>query len=445
MSEQPITTQLLSWEKSELKNDELFRKRVEFLRPFLSSEKEKQSTAETKLKEANERLADLQAKRASLKTEIARADIESIRLKQAIEQMKEAIPLVATLKTEPGKKTWVHLAFALETDQPLEPTPPDMSYPDSEVAFQEIPASEYLPSVDDSPVEWAFAANRKGETIIVPQETLEKLGVPVFLVGDLHGDEDSLRAILRKFFDSGQKSILVFLGDLFDRGVRALETIRLFLWAAKTHPGQVLWLRGNHDEALNFEKTSGKFISGVSPHEFADWLCEHPECRDEGVALCKIVSTLPSAAILGSVWVSHGGVLHEDTCKDFRGFSELTPEMKNDFVWSRMKDTPSKMPNRSHKGAEVGYRQAVEFAKKLKEFEGLEVRHIVCAHQHEHQDGFGYLPFTKCFRNGDITCQCVCSFHDDEWDSLPVILRWRHDGMPVPIRFPQQTPFVVKG
>lgn len=406
-------------------------------RDKLADAEQKRVSVETRLQDADNRLADLKKKIKTLETESARKDTEEHRLKDAIARMNEAVPLVATVKAKPGKKTWFHLALALEPVMSDESTTPDMSYPDSEVAFQEIPETEALPPVDDSPIEWAFAANRKGESIIVSRDSLEKIGVPVFLVGDLHGDADSLRAILRKVFTTNPKSIIVFLGDLFDRGNRAMETIRLFLWAAKTHPGQVLWLRGNHDEALGYEETSEKFVSAVDPHEFADWLGEHPECRDEGRALCKIVSTLPSVAVLGFVWTSHGGILHEDTCKDFHGFADMTPDMKIDFVWSRMKDTPSKMPNRSHKGAEVGYKQAVTFVKKLKEVEELVVRHIVCAHQHEHKDGFGYLPFTKCFSKGDITCQCVCSFKDDEWDSLPVILRWRPDGMPVPIRFRQ--------
>ncbi len=453
MSEEPETQleRLQLREKSLLADADNAKQQIPALQNSLSSETEKRKSAEqqadeaaTGLSSAKIRLSDLRAKVADLKAEISRQDAEEKRLNDSIARMKEATPFVATVKTEPGKKSWFHFAFALEPVQSSDAAPPDMSYPEPEVAFPDFPETDKLTSVDETTIEWAFASNRKGEAVVVPQETLENLGAPVFLVGDLHGDEASLRAILRKVFTAGQKGVLVFLGDLFDRGARAMETIRLFLWAAKTHPGQVLWLRGNHDEALDFEETPGKFVSGVSPHEFADWLGEHPECKDECRALCKIVRALPSVAVLGSVWASHGGVLHEDTCKDFRGFAELTPEMKIDFVWSRMKDTPSKMPNRSHKGAEVGYKQAVEFAKKLKELEGIDIRHIVCAHQHEHKDGFGYLPFTKCFRKGDLTCQCVCSFHDDEWDSLPVILRWRPDGMPVPIRFPQQTQPVAK-
>ena len=311
-----------------------------------------------------------------------------------------------------------------------------MSYPNPENAFADIPDTNKLPPVEDSPIQWAFASYRKGEAVIVTQEVLARFDVPIFLVGDIHGDETNFRRILAKTFTVDPKSVLVFLGDLFDRCSRSIETVRLFLWVARTHPGQVLWLCGNHDEALDFEESTGKFVSAVHPCEFADWLNEHPECREEGRALCKIVRSLPSVAILGAVWASHGGVLHEDTCKDFHGFSHLTSEMKMDFVWSRMKDTPSKMPNRSHKGAEVGYRQAVEFVQKLKESEGVEIRHIVCAHQHEQKDGFGYLPFVKCFGKGDLTCQCVCSFRDEEWDWWPVILRWRPTGMPTPIRFP---------
>ena len=391
------------------------------------------SSAESMAEASARTLRELMEKESSLKTRMEILDNDAARLPTEISIAKGAKRIDACYEPQPNGDTFVLLSLRLKKAEPEKPAR-DMSYPDAEPACLTIPTDTELPPISPEPIQWAFSGNRRGDVVVVDESHLSVTEPPVFLVGDLHGDVLSLRAILRKAFSDSSKSRIVFLGDLFDRGDKSIETARLFLWAAKTHPGQILWLRGNHDEALGFDAASGEFNSSVEPHEFADWLNAHQEAKQEGLNLVEIVKTLPIAAALGSVWISHGGVLHEDVIGDFAGFESLTGPMKTDFVWSRMKDTPSKMPNRSHKGAEVGYKQAVGFVDKLKAVEQLPIRHIVCAHQHEHKDGYGYLPFSKCFGKGDVTCQCICSFRDSEWDFLPTVLKLTSNGVPRPIQ-----------
>ena len=72
------------------------------------------------------------------------------------------------------------------------------------------------------------------------------------VIGDLHGDLDSLNNILlRTNFEDKAKSkdniYLVFMGDYVDRGLRSIETLNRVLELKIKFPEQVIVLRGNHD------------------------------------------------------------------------------------------------------------------------------------------------------------------------------------------------------
>ena len=322
-------------------------------------------------------------------------------------------------------------------------------YPDRKViplpdttALRALPEAARLPTIGTDAIPWAWGAAefRHGAAVVVPAAELASEKPPTFILGDLHGDAASLRRILAHVLSISEDARVVFLGDLVDRstGETALECARLFIWAARTHPGQFLWLRGNHDY-LAWNESEGRFCTSVEPHEFADFLNWHPELRKEGIALGEIMATLPVGAALGNVWLSHGGVLQDDETglRSFTGLASMTDEMRHDLIWSRMRDVPSKLAHRGTSGAEVGLKQATGFAGRLRETDGAEIAHIVCAHQHESRDGFGYLPYDRCFTEG-LTCQCVCSFENAaafDGPAAPVFLKIDCEGTPVPICF----------
>ena len=412
----------------------------------LESARKRREAADSAFSREKARLAKTAADLADARHALSVFRAERLRLETEAARMREAVPVVVSFDESPSDRT-ILLAVRLKSAVPAPPPEPPAPEPppapagpeprpEAEDAFPEIPEPGEAPPVGDEPIEWAFAQYRKNDAVVVPAEALSGPDAPpLFFVGDLHGDSASLRAILRKVWTARADSRIVFLGDIFDRGPDSLGTVRLFLWAARTRPGRVLWLRGNHDD-LRFDEETGKFVPAVDPHEFVDWLEEHPEHLEEAKKLAGIIRTLPLAAVLGPVWASHGGIPHEDVCGDFAGFGVPLPEpIRQDFVWSRMKDARSKLPNRLHKGAEVGQAQAKAFIERLRETEGIEVKHLVCAHQHEHSAGYGYLDFVRFFK-GNPTCQCICSFRDADAGFEPVVLRWRAEGMPAPIRFP---------
>jgi len=72
------------------------------------------------------------------------------------------------------------------------------------------------------------------------------------IIGDLHGDEESLLKILRKtnFVDRvgrGEKLKLIFLGDYIDRGPNQLEVLNIAFELKRNFSENVVLLKGNHE------------------------------------------------------------------------------------------------------------------------------------------------------------------------------------------------------
>jgi len=75
---------------------------------------------------------------------------------------------------------------------------------------------------------------------------LDGTGIAIF--GDLHGDFQSLTALLEACAKRPPEQKLLFLGDYVDRGPNSLEVLTLLLaWKIK-YPKHIFMLRGNHED-----------------------------------------------------------------------------------------------------------------------------------------------------------------------------------------------------
>ncbi len=76
----------------------------------------------------------------------------------------------------------------------------------------------------------------------------------LFVIGDLHGDFDTLVEILRRenIIDCLEKGDcgVVFLGDYIDRGLYQVETVTAVYMLKTLYPGRVVLLRGNHEPPI---------------------------------------------------------------------------------------------------------------------------------------------------------------------------------------------------
>ena len=67
----------------------------------------------------------------------------------------------------------------------------------------------------------------------------------IILVGDLHGDAQSLAKILAAF--DSKRDILIFIGDYADRGDEGVEVIERIFHLLRMYPDRVIALKGNHE------------------------------------------------------------------------------------------------------------------------------------------------------------------------------------------------------
>lgn len=341
-------------------------------------------------------------------------------------RLQSVVPVEAQMALSPGQSAYVLIRVPAVSQN-------SMCYEPVRKAAAGFSIPEELEPVpqDVGSIVWGFDDKRVGSVAVVDEKDAKELDGLLYFVGDIHGDYDSLSKILKYVFMTDEKSRIVFMGDLFDRGEKSLECVRLLVWAARRFPGQITWIKGNHDCGFRYDQVSGKFTSEVDPAEFSDWLNANPDNAPEGRFIADLIERLPVAIVLGDIWAAHGGVLQADASERFDGFGTLDDQMTNDIIWSRMRDVPSKVVNRRTRGAEVGYKNACAFRDAVKARAGIEIRHIVCAHQHEYRNGVGYLAYESLF-NGDLTCQCISSFSETGTNNVSGLLIYKAGATPVP-------------
>jgi len=126
---------------------------------------------------------------------------------------------------------------------------------------------------------------------------------PCFLfVGDLHGDLESARSVLKHLWrELTEECVTIFLGDYIDRGYYQLETLTLALLLKKNYHDKIVLLRGNHEPP--------EWLTPY-PHDYPYYLSSKfsTTWRDLYQASLNLFNTLPLVAISEGFFVAlHGG------------------------------------------------------------------------------------------------------------------------------------------
>ena len=141
----------------------------------------------------------------------------------------------------------------------------------------------------------------KGKLVTLPTEG------ELIVVGDLHGDMDSLKHILAETgFEErameGEALFILFLGDYVDRGPGQVEVLYRLLRLLGSYPHRVVLLRGNHEgpRDVTFQPRDFPLILREKYGSYA------LEVYREFRALCDELYV--AAVIPGSLLFVHGGV-----------------------------------------------------------------------------------------------------------------------------------------
>jgi hypothetical protein len=332
----------------------------------------------------------------------------------------------------------------------LHSTEPDPSTPDDRVTPATIPAQTALSAIRAQMPDLLVRAERAVRTGTLPllgwgrrqprvrllDRTLER--DPWYIVGDIHGDFLAWHRLLSRVEEDALFR-LCFLGDLVDRGPYSIECFAALLDAAFRHPGEILWIAGNHDTAIRAVSRptpdGPAFESAVHPAEFVDWLnatdiASEDESEREvrmawGRLFVSICERLPRALLFPSgLLATHGGIPLPDRWDDLLSLEALEdPRVLEDFTWTRAATVPKRVGFRHDLARrarssdfEYGWKDFEEFCQVISRIEGVPpVSRIVRGHDHvaagweqPHQypgssllttNGFGFHHLTNSTQN----------------------------------------------
>ncbi|MBQ9697861.1 MAG: serine/threonine protein phosphatase [Acidaminococcaceae bacterium] len=76
------------------------------------------------------------------------------------------------------------------------------------------------------------------------------IGSRLMAVGDVHGQYEKLKTLMRRIKFDPKIDRLIFLGDLIDRGPESLQCFDYVMHLQKKYPESVIFLMGNHERHM---------------------------------------------------------------------------------------------------------------------------------------------------------------------------------------------------
>ncbi|MCE4628505.1 MAG: serine/threonine protein phosphatase, partial [Desulfurococcales archaeon] len=151
---------------------------------------------------------------------------------------------------------------------------------------------------------------------------------PIVIVGDLHGDAESLEWVLKA---AGDDSILVFLGDYVDRGPPEGQVHVLHRVLELYMEGRAILLRGNHEPPENLIP---------HPHDYPTALVrlygdEH--AAEIYSASMRLFQKLPAVLVMRGLFLAvHGGPPTIGLDRDLTGYlwSGGDPVVLEELLWN---------------------------------------------------------------------------------------------------------------
>jgi protein phosphatase len=214
-----------------------------------------------------------------------------------------------------------------------------------------------------------------GDSIVKEGLVRIKQGRKLILVGDLHGDLQSLAAILQKSeFLNDLSSIIVFLGDYGDRGRESIEVYYVILYLKTRYPDRVILMRGNHE---------GPDSMPFHPHDLPDqFLIKFGEAGQLIYAKLRILFDLMYHGVIleNSYLILHGGVpTNFKTMNDIATANKTNAETGylEEILWNDPREIEGSQPSARGYGKYFG-KDVTERALKIANAKALIRAHEVC-------------------------------------------------------------------
>ena len=179
----------------------------------------------------------------------------------------------------------------------------------------------------------------------------------LLVIGDVHGCLIELENLLRKLQYEVHQDTLVFVGDLLNKGPSGAETLS-FVNDLKVDGGEVIYVRGNHDEKyLQFYNQFSKRLGrGEKPPRrlCQGWLGPdgHSTIRKMKSRDWRLLLGTPLSFQRGNLTVLHGGLSSKIHCKpkhllDSKSFSSKRRAEIKSLMYIRNLHKDGSVPNQN--------------------------------------------------------------------------------------------------
>ena len=136
--------------------------------------------------------------------------------------------------------------------------------------------------------------------ILNEEKTLIKLKGKIGFIGDTHGDFETTKSIIKRFFYLDH---LVFLGDYIDREPKewgSIYNITYLLLLKYRFPKKIVLLKGNHE---------CNYIIPCLPYEFETEIVKRFGSSKLHDKYVEVFSFMPLMVLAENVFAAHGGIL----------------------------------------------------------------------------------------------------------------------------------------
>jgi serine/threonine-protein phosphatase PP1 catalytic subunit len=161
--------------------------------------------------------------------------------------------------------------------------------------------------------------------------SIEEKIAEVYVIGDIHGNLKTLTKII-EFVKKNDPKLVIFLGDIVDRGSKQLECLIFILALKILFPLKYYILRGNH-ETLEMNQYYGFFQDFVSRYNETNFN-----------EILSIYDLLPLCALINrKILCLHGGIpqdfdilknLRGKKCKDFKEVFKSNAQGIFQIMWN---------------------------------------------------------------------------------------------------------------
>jgi len=161
--------------------------------------------------------------------------------------------------------------------------------------------------------------------ILEKEKALVELDDAIAFIGDTHGDFETTKAVVKRFFDT---DILIFLGDYIDREPvkwGSIYNVTYLLFLKYCYPEKIVLLKGNHE---------CNYVIPCVPYEFEREIIQRfgsPRLHKKYV---EVFSSMPLMVLAKNVFAAHGGILKGADLERLRKIGKNDSVAIESLVWS---------------------------------------------------------------------------------------------------------------